>query len=72
MKKKWIIDTPVMKVALRKSAVHIQHMLNKKIVAKVIGNIIEGDEQRQQANRSHCNYLCYTKKQRSRIHKMSN
>lgn len=47
MKEKWIIDAPVMKVALGESAVHVQHVLYKKIVAKVIGDIIESDEQRQ-------------------------
>ena len=71
MKKKWIINAPVMKVALRKSAVHVQHVLYKNIVAKIIGNIIEGDKQRQQANSSHSDYLCDTKKQSSRIHNIS-
>ena len=50
MKEKNIVNTPVMKVTLRKGGIHVKNMFYKKIVAEVIGNIIESDQQSQQAD----------------------
>ncbi len=48
MKEKSSVNAAVMKMALRKSGIHVKDMFYKKIVAEVIGNIIESDQQGQQ------------------------
>ena len=63
MKQKNALDAPVMQMALRKSGIHVKDMFYKKIVAEIIGNIVESDQQSQQANCSHCKNFCETKQQ---------
>ena len=72
MKEENTVNAPVMKMALRKSGIHVKDMFHKKIVAEVIGNIIESDQQGHQANSSHCNNFCDTKQKKSSIHNLSN
>ncbi len=50
MKEKNTLNAAVMKMALREGGIHVKDMFYKKIVAEVIGNIIESDQQSQQAD----------------------